>query len=137
MYAMYKDEQYYDDPIVFDYEPPNPYLYKFNGAVKTKSGGKISIDANNFILRGCSLRNTKWVVGLCSYTGHDTKLMMNSFKGRAKRSHLENSMNNNIVLVFMLMCILSTFGAIYYIVSSIRYSDVTPYLQEDPLNSAA
>jgi phospholipid-transporting ATPase len=108
---------------MFDYERPNAYLYKFNGRVTMEDGSKVSIDANNFILRGCSLRNTKWVVGLCAYTGHDTKLMMNSFKARAKRSHLEVAMNNNIVLVFMLMCLISTFGALYYIISSIRYFD--------------
>jgi phospholipid-transporting ATPase len=44
----------------------------------------VSIGPNNFILRGCSLKNTKWIIGLVAYTGHDTKIMMNSFASRAK-----------------------------------------------------
>jgi magnesium-transporting ATPase (P-type) len=30
------------------------------------------------MLRGCVLKNTKWVYGLVIYTGHETKIMMNS-----------------------------------------------------------
>lgn len=104
---------------MFEYERPNAYLYKFNGRVNTSKGEKLSIDSNNFILRGCSLRNTKWVVGVCAYTGHDTKLMMNSFSARAKRSHLETAMNNNIFIVFFVMCLISTYGSIYFLVSSL------------------
>jgi phospholipid-transporting ATPase len=47
---------------------------------------KISISNNNFILRGSSLRNTEFIYGLVTYTGHDTKIMKNSFKARAKKS---------------------------------------------------
>jgi len=43
-------------------------------------------------LRGCNLRNVKYVFGLVAYTGHDTKIMMNSYKARTKRSKLEVKM---------------------------------------------
>jgi hypothetical protein len=33
---------------------------------------------NNFLPRGAFLKNTKWVVGVCVYSGLDTKIMMNS-----------------------------------------------------------
>lgn len=55
---------------------------------------KISIDNKNFVLRGCSLRNTKYIYGLVANTGHDTKIQKNSFKARAKRSRVEKSMNS-------------------------------------------
>lgn len=72
--------------IVFSYEPPNPYLYKFNGQVKTNTNEIIPVNDNNFILRGCSLQNTELIYGLVAYTGHETKIMLNSIKARAKKS---------------------------------------------------
>lgn len=76
---------------------------------------------------------------MCAYTGmclsdryscegHDTKLMMNSFSARAKRSHLEVAMNNIIFVVFGVMCVLSVFSSIYYVVSSIETASSSQYL---------
>lgn len=57
---------------------------------------------NNIVLRGCSLRNTDILYGLVLYTGiniciiykgKETKVMMNSFKARAKKSSVETEMN--------------------------------------------
>jgi len=48
------------------------FSYAFTGSyeIETSEGKKqISLDHKNFILRGCSLRNTKYVIGLVSYTG--------------------------------------------------------------------
>lgn len=67
----------------FDYEKPNVYLYTFTGNFVSKFGkiyisiGKIqnekkediALNANNFILRGCSLRNSKWTIGCVAYSG--------------------------------------------------------------------
>ena len=71
-----------------NYEKPNPYLYKFTGTY-TDQTKKVPIDFNNFILRGCSLRNTKYIYGLVSYTGHDTKLLLNSVNARSKLSGVD------------------------------------------------
>ena len=76
---------------MFSYELPNPMLHKLKGTAQFNNQ-EVSIDINNFILRGCKVRNTKWIVGLVSYTGHDTKIMQNNFKARAKKSHLERLM---------------------------------------------
>ena len=45
------------------------------------------------LLKGTTLRNTKWVVGLVVYTGKETRLMMNSQKSRVKQSDIEIMMN--------------------------------------------
>lgn len=66
--------------LVLSYEKPNPYLYTFAGKrlsnfVTIPTGTaeiknqKIPCDNTNFILRGCSLRNTEWIYGLVAYTG--------------------------------------------------------------------
>lgn len=64
-------------PALFKYENPNPYLYTFTGSyeIDTEEGKKqISLDNKNFILRGCSLKNTKYVIGLVAYTGFYNKI---------------------------------------------------------------
>lgn len=55
--------------IVLNYEKPNPYLYTFTGTATLK-GAKIACDNSNFVLRGCSLRNTEWIYGVIAYTGY-------------------------------------------------------------------
>lgn len=62
------------------------------GEITTSEGRISSINFNNFLLRGCAVRNVRYIYGLVSYTGHDTKIMMNSFKARSKRSKLEGLM---------------------------------------------
>ena len=46
-------------------EPPNARLYVFDGAVVAKddSSDVQPLTADNFLLRGCTLRKTDWVVG--------------------------------------------------------------------------
>lgn len=104
----------YTEKIIFDYEIPNPHLYVFNGSVTTKTGEKLPLDANSFILRGCSLRNTDWMYGLVAYTGHDTKIMLNSVKARPKKSKVERMMSLQIIIIFFVQVVLCLFCAIYY-----------------------
>lgn len=53
----------------FDFEKPNPYLYTFTGTFQNEGMNPVPLDSAHFILRGCSLRNTKFVIGLVAYTG--------------------------------------------------------------------
>lgn len=48
---------------------------------------------NNIILRGCSLKNTEYIYGMVIYTGHHTKIMLNSVASKPKSSTLEKTMN--------------------------------------------
>ena len=86
-------------------EKPNEFIYKFSGCLripdksqedlgpsrnsKVRGFGRdlsrvsqrmntIMLDEDMLLLRGSSLRNTDWVYGVAIYTGHDTKVMMNS-----------------------------------------------------------
>ena len=40
------------------------------GKLENKKKETIALDTNNFILRGCSLKNTKWIIGCVAYTGY-------------------------------------------------------------------
>jgi phospholipid-transporting ATPase len=64
---------------------PNDQIYAFDGSL-TVDGELIPISISNFLLRGSSLRNTDWVVGLVTYAGHDSKVMKNSLSSKFKMS---------------------------------------------------
>ena len=75
-------------------ESPNDQLYKFEGTLHVgrenpMAGDAYSLDHNNLMLRGTSLKNTEWLYGLVVYTGHDTRIMRNQSKSRTKFSKLE------------------------------------------------
>ena len=65
---------------VIECEKPNASIYTFVGNLKflNKADLTISIDIGQIALRGMSLRNTEWIYGVAIFTGHDTKVMMNS-----------------------------------------------------------
>ena len=71
------------------------------------------------LLRGSSLRNTDWIYGVAIYTGHDSKVMMNSSKNKPKYSKIEIATDKYVVLgivVQTIVCIISTiFNSIYEI----------------------
>jgi phospholipid-transporting ATPase len=67
---------------------------------------------DNILLRGCSLRNTEFVYGVCVFTGHDSKLMKNSANAKYKFSTLEIMTNNAILLILSTQIIMSIIGSL-------------------------
>jgi len=67
---------------------PTPYLDDFDDSTFVISDGKsineIELNSENLLLRGSSLRNVEWVIGVCVYAGHHTKIMLNTSKSRTK-----------------------------------------------------
>jgi len=53
----------------------------------------VSLSYENFLLRGSSLRNTDYVYGLVTFTGHETRIMMNSCGAKGKFSKIEKQTN--------------------------------------------
>lgn len=77
-----------------EYEKENEFIYKFFGTLTLRpNDDPILLDAEQILLRGSSLRNTDWIYGVAIYTGHDSKVMMNSSKNKAKFSQLEVAVN--------------------------------------------
>ncbi|KAJ9155288.1 Phospholipid-transporting ATPase [Pleurostoma richardsiae] len=109
--------------FIIDSEPPQPNLYKYNGAIKWEQ--KISNDPSvphremsepitidNVLLRGCNLRNTEWVLGVVIFTGHDTKIMQNAGIAPSKRARIARELNFNVICnfgVLIIMCLIAAF----------------------------
>ena len=112
-------------------EGPNNLIYKFEGNVKfqktvefqqPQSHGLLDFPTNsprsvrsmiddiatesltndNVALRGMSLKNTEFVIGCVVYTGHQTKIQMNSAKAVYKVSKMMKKTNTLIFWIFML-----------------------------------
>ena len=54
------------------------------------------------LLRGSSLRNTEWVIGVSVFTGHETKVMKNSAQSVSKLSKLEIATNHYIIMIILI-----------------------------------
>lgn len=119
---------------------PNEYLYKFEGNLQFKpaekeflkdessyEGGdiKISLDVNQILLRGSSLRNTGYAYGVVIYTGHESKIMKNSSASRVKKSSIEIKTNYLIIFTFALQICSWVFAAIYSALWNNAFKDRT------------
>ena len=70
------------------------------GAGSEERKTTIPVGPNNFVLRGCSIKNVDFSYGLIVYTGEDTKVMKKSVGVRSKMSRVE-TMVNKIVWVIL------------------------------------
>ncbi|KAL7110245.1 hypothetical protein ACP275_05G012600 [Erythranthe tilingii] len=94
-------------------EQPNNSLYTYTGNLIVDKQS-LPLSPNQLLLRGCSLRNTEYIVGAVVFTGHETKVMMNSMKIPSKRSTLEKKLDKLILALFSVlfsMCVLGAIGS--------------------------
>ncbi|WVR06439.1 hypothetical protein IAU60_003470 [Kwoniella sp. DSM 27419] len=113
--AINSEEDLEHAKFVIDSEPPHANLYTYNGVlrytpadaydkgIEEKAEG---ITINELLLRGCSLRNTKWVIGMVVFTGADTKIMLNGGDTPSKRSKIEKETNFNVIMNFLVLIFL-------------------------------
>ncbi|KAE8349388.1 hypothetical protein BDV28DRAFT_141361 [Aspergillus coremiiformis] len=107
--------------FMIDSEAPHPNLYAYSGALRwdqrdpdfPESPRKEMVEPitiNNLLLRGCSLRNTEWALGIVLFTGDETKIMLNSGVTPSKRARLAKDLNWNVIYNFIIlffMCLIS------------------------------
>jgi len=102
---------------ILDCNPPSINMYSYEGRLTTGQGESkkvAALDLENLLMRGCKLRNTQWIVAVVVYTGHDTKIMLNSTPTRFKQSSLEKSANTQIIIIFffeIFLCLIGTFSS--------------------------
>ncbi|KAK6355385.1 hypothetical protein TWF696_004492 [Orbilia brochopaga] len=107
--------------FIIESEGPHANLYSYNGLMKWDQLDPNSADESiismtepitvkNLLLRGCSLRNTDWAIGVVIFTGSETKIMMNAGITPTKRSRIQRELNFNVLMNFIIlfiMCLLS------------------------------
>ncbi|EUD69050.1 phospholipid-translocating ATPase [Plasmodium inui San Antonio 1] len=74
---------------------------------------RIPFDEKHFVLRGCKLKNTDWVIGIVIYIGKETKIQMNSTKPIIKTSQLEILTNKLTIIIWLIQMIICFISAYY------------------------
>lgn len=106
-----------------DSEGPHANLYSYQGNLKwiDSSDGEMKnepVTINNTLLRGCTLRNTKWAMGLVVFTGDDTKIMINAGVTPTKKSRISRDLNFSVIInfcVLFILCFISgVVNGVYY-----------------------
>ena len=124
-------------------DKPNPALYQLNGKMKITfktnltnnkefpdgQTFRIPLDAKQLLLKGAKLKNTKWIIGIVIYTGHNCKLMKNAKDPITKFSSLESLMNSGLIMIFIvqfILCVLSVIFRGYYYKTNLENADKDP-----------
>ncbi|BHF64686.1 Phospholipid-transporting ATPase IA [Sparganum proliferum] len=84
-------------------------LDKFVGTLWLSDNTSYPIEPNQILLRGSSLKNTEWIYGTVLYTGHETKVMLNSNVAPLKRSSIDVQINKYIIYLFGVLSFLIIF----------------------------
>ena len=93
-------------------EQPNATTQKFAGTLHPEGGQVGSLSISNVLLRGCTLRNAEYVLGLVVNTGVDTKVMQGARKPREPLSSIDRTMNTLILVICSMLVVMCLLGAI-------------------------
>lgn len=98
-------------PAAFADEPAASSSSSSSAASSKRGEIKMALGMSQLLLRGCVLRNTKWIVGIVIFTGVETKLMLNNRKASLKRSHVDRIVDQSLYILFGIEFVLCTLGA--------------------------
>ena len=98
-----------------EFEEENCNLEEFQGFLFLDNK-KIELTEKNLLLRGCVLKNTKFVIAVVVYTGHKTKVMLNSVKAKGKKSSLDKKTGYFVYYTLILQICFCSFASFYYII---------------------
>ncbi|EFA80510.1 P-type ATPase [Heterostelium album PN500] len=75
---------------ILEYEAPSVSLTSFNGRMSINNQ-PYSLSLDQLLIRGTVLMNTKVIYGVVTYTGHQTKYMLNTKETPSKRSRMDST----------------------------------------------
>ncbi|KPI88429.1 putative Phospholipid transporting ATPase-like protein [Leptomonas seymouri] len=81
---------------------PTPDLSAWFGQLRMPSGEMVPLGIDQFIPRGCLIRNTDWVLGAVVYTGRHTKMLLNLRPKPNKITNVTRRLNQLNVFLFLL-----------------------------------
>ena len=99
-------------------ELPNEHIYRFEGTLEA-SEGRVSLGPDQFLHRGCFIKNTGWVIGVIVYAGSDTKLIRNMSVTPIKTTRLEGIVNRQIVAMFVLLLLMALTTSVMFMVGKL------------------
>lgn len=139
-----------DTKFWIECDAPNPNLYTFRGTIHYENydanGSLVNADEmeaisnESVLLRGCTLRNTKWAIGVVIYTGSETKIMLNSGITPTKVSRISVELNLSVIINFALLFILcfvsGLINGLFYTKKDVSrvYFDFQPYAKTPAAN---
>ncbi|KAG6829409.1 hypothetical protein H0H92_004611 [Tricholoma furcatifolium] len=142
--SLQSEEDIERSSFYLDSEPPHQNLYLYHGILRYKdtTNGEQkqeSVTINELLLRGCTLRNTNWVIGLVVFTGADTKIMLNGGDTPSKRSKIEKETNFNVFVNFGVLTAMCLIAAIINGVWDAQSGTSASYFEQgtDPTSSSA
>ena len=93
---------------IIECEGPNRDLYTFNGNIQLQdTHHKHPLTPMSILLRGARLMNTEYILGVVVYSGHETKLLMNSTKAPSKRSNMDKMTDRVILILFITLIVIA------------------------------
>lgn len=142
--SIVSEEDIEKSSFVLDSEPPHQNLYLYNGVLRytdpnNGDSRKEGVTINELLLRGCTVRNTAWIIGLVVFTGPDTKIYLNGGKTPSKQSKIAKETNFNVIVNFGFLFVICALSAVVYgILDGLSNTSVKIYEPGvDSTNSAA
>lgn len=120
-------------------EQPNSSLYTYEATLTIEGGGgekELSLNPEQLLLRGATLRNTPWIHGVVVFTGHETKLMRNATATPIKRTKVERQLNMLVLALVGMLLVLSVICSVGDLVMRKVFGDELTYLQLSATNTA-
>ncbi|CEO95937.1 Phospholipid-transporting ATPase [Plasmodiophora brassicae] len=84
----------------------------WEGTISGITKDKEPAGMTQLLLRGCTLRNTKWIIGLAIFSGPQTKLMLNNKVAIFKRSSVDRTVDKALYVIFAMQSILYVSGMV-------------------------
>ncbi|KAG1725617.1 phospholipid-transporting ATPase 1 [Suillus paluster] len=115
--SLSSEEDIEKSSFVLDSEPPHQNLYIYNGVLRytdaaTGESRREAVSINELLLRGCTVRNTAWIIGLVVFTGPDTKIYLNGGRTPSKQSKIAKETNFNVIVNFIFLVTICSISAI-------------------------
>ena len=120
---VYAGENLANLHALLSYGKNDENLYSFGGTMELNQT-TLGLSAKQLLLRGASLRNTEFIIGVAVYTGKSTKIILNSGESAFKQSNIERTTNLLIIGLIGFELVLCIAGAIGSLVWNIRYNDL-------------
>ena len=118
-------------------EQPNSSLYTYEATLTMQAGGgerELSLNPEQLLLRGATLRNTPWIHAVVVFTGHETKLMRNATAAPIKRTKVERQLNMLVLVLVGILLVLSVISTVGDLIMRKVEGNALKYLFLDPVD---